>query len=167
MRRNYNDDLNDALLDLNFSIYVLRGDVPERWYREMVTGGARFIRLDPATLNWTLQLGKRIDAQPIAVGQGLESLQLFFAEADDEIMSKQSPYNQAAHEWFVSNGFEYTHCEAEWEDIGSPGSGPQLDGHDGYDEYTVDVPEGECVMHEYQYAVIITKEGNAYQQWYR
>lgn len=80
MRRNYNDDLNDALLDMNFCIYVLRGDVPERWYREMVTAGARFVRLDPATLNWTLQLGKRIDAQPIAVGQGLESLQLYLTE---------------------------------------------------------------------------------------
>ena len=33
-------------------------------------------------------------------------------------------------------GFVHTHHPADWEDIGGPESGPELSGHNAYDEYS-------------------------------
>ena len=48
------------------------------------------------------------------------------------------PINQIAHEFLIENGYSYKYVPAEWEDCGSPESGPDVVGHPGYDEYELD-----------------------------
>jgi hypothetical protein len=46
------------------------------------------------------------------------------------------PYNAALHEQLLALGFERVWHDAEWEDTGDAESGPALDGHPAWDEYT-------------------------------
>ena len=50
-------------------------------------------------------------------------------------MSQHAPFNAAAHDFLVNNGYTHEFVEADWEDVGGPESGPQLSGHDAYDVY--------------------------------
>ena len=45
-------------------------------------------------------------------------------------------FNQIAHEFLIANGYAFEHCEADWEDIGGPESGPQVVGHNAFNYYT-------------------------------
>lgn len=49
-----------------------------------------------------------------------------------------TPFHAAAHAWLIANGYTHKRMDAEWEDTGDAESGPRLDGHPAFDEYTSD-----------------------------
>lgn len=55
------------------------------------------------------------------------------------------PYNLAAHEFLIENGYSYKHEEESWEDVGDAENGPRLRGNPECDTYW-DEKECEFVM---------------------
>ena len=53
-------------------------------------------------------------------------------------MNARTPFNPAAHDFFVGAGYVVTHYESDFEDVGDAESGPKLSGGPAFDEYAAD-----------------------------
>ena len=58
-------------------------------------------------------------------------------------MNARTPFNPAAHDFFVAAGYVVTHYKADFEDVGDAESGPKLSGGPAFDEYAAD---DHCVI---------------------
>ena len=68
-------------------------------------------------------------------------------------MSQHAPFNAAAHDFLVNNGYTHEFYEAEWDDVGGPESGPKIVGHPAIDVYSP-VDRSQC-------QIAISDDGNA------
>jgi len=71
---------------------------------------------------------------------------------------KQSPYNLVAHDFWINQGFLYDHISPEWEDVGDAENGPSVNGHCGYDTYSIDL-DRVGVSERQTLTVYISEEG--------
>ena len=56
-----------------------------------------------------------------------------------------TPFNPVAHEALLAAGYIYEQVPADWEDVGGPESGPQVVGHQAFDQYSKKLTRGSLV----------------------